>query len=83
MTLTMFDHVVLEDLPETLLTQGGGGPVRTPDHVNELVPLAEVERKYIRRVLALVDGNKSRAAEVLGLDRRTLYRKLKRYEKRR
>ena len=80
-TLTMFDHIVLEDLPETLLTQGGDGPVRTPDHVSELVPLAEVERKYIRRVLALVDGNKSRAAEILGLDRRTLYRKLKRYEK--
>jgi two-component system response regulator HydG len=39
----------------------------------------ELERRYILRVLALVGGNKSRAAQVLGFDRRTLYRKLDRY----
>jgi two-component system response regulator HydG len=39
----------------------------------------ELERRYILRVLSLVGGNKSRAAQVLGFDRRTLYRKLERY----
>ncbi len=39
-------------------------------------PLEEVERRYVRHVLDLVDGNKSRAAGILGIARRTLYRKL-------
>lgn len=45
----------------------------------ELVALDEVERRYILRVLQAVNGNKSRAAQVLGLDRKTLYRRLERY----
>ena len=39
--------------------------------------LAEVETEYIRNVLASVGGNKTRAAEVLGIDRKTLREKLK------
>ena len=45
----------------------------------ELVPLEEVERRYILRVLEAVGGNKTLAAQVLGLDRKTLYRKLEHY----
>ncbi len=41
--------------------------------------LAEVEAEYIRNVLASVDGNKTRAAEILGIDRKTLREKLKLY----
>jgi two-component system, NtrC family, response regulator HydG len=40
-------------------------------------PLAEVESEYIRRVLSSVDGNKTKAAEILGIDRKTLREKLK------
>jgi DNA-binding NtrC family response regulator len=43
--------------------------------------LAEVEAEYIRNVLARVEGNKTRAAEVLGIDRKTLREKLNRIEK--
>ena len=39
--------------------------------------LAEVESEYITNVLASVDGNKTRAAEILGIDRKTLREKLK------
>lgn len=39
--------------------------------------LAEVESEYIKNVLASVDGNKTRAAEILGIDRKTLREKLK------
>ena len=39
--------------------------------------LSEVERDHIRAVLAGVDGNKTRAAEILGIDRKTLREKLK------
>jgi DNA-binding NtrC family response regulator len=44
-----------------------------------LVPLAEVEERHIRQVLEAVGGNKAQAARILGLDRKTLYRKLQRY----
>ena len=41
-------------------------------------PLAELERRYIALVLAETGGNKKKAAERLGIDRRTLYRALER-----
>ena len=42
--------------------------------------LAEVEAEYISNVLAETDGNKTRAAEILGIDRKTLREKLKKVE---
>jgi transcriptional regulator with PAS, ATPase and Fis domain len=41
--------------------------------------LAEVEAEYIRNVLIALDGNKTKAAEILGIDRKTLREKLKRF----
>ena len=41
--------------------------------------LADLEREYIEQVLASEGGNKTRAAARLGLDRKTLYRKLEEY----
>lgn len=41
--------------------------------------LAEIEAEHIRNVLAHVNGNKSRAADMLGIDRKTLREKLRRY----
>jgi two-component system response regulator HydG len=46
---------------------------RPDDHLR---PLADVEAEHIRRVLLAVGGNKSRAAEILGIDRKTLRTKL-------
>jgi transcriptional regulator with PAS, ATPase and Fis domain len=40
--------------------------------------LADAESEQIRRVLAATGGNKSRAAQILGIERKTLYRKLER-----
>jgi len=45
----------------------------------ELPTLEGMERRFIRRVLNAVGWNKSRAARILGMDRRTLYRKLDRH----
>ena len=42
--------------------------------------LAEVEAEYISNILSEVDGNKTRAAEILGIDRKTLREKLKKVE---
>jgi transcriptional regulator with PAS, ATPase and Fis domain len=46
----------------------------------ELPTLEDNEREYITWVLSQVEGNKTRAAEILGIDRVSLWRKLKRYE---
>ena len=43
-------------------------------------PLEDLERAAILRTLESVDGNRRRAAEILGIGERTLYRKLKQYE---
>ncbi len=61
--------------PET--TGGAERPPWTGEGA-ELPSLAEVEDRYIRHVLDRLGGNKRRAAEVLGISRRTLYRKLER-----
>jgi two-component system NtrC family response regulator len=42
--------------------------------------LAEMEKGHIQRVLRYVGGNRAKAAEILGIGRKTLYRKLKSYE---
>ena len=43
---------------------------------SEMITLEEMERRYVRQVLASVNGNKTHAARVLGIDRRSLYRRL-------
>lgn len=43
------------------------------------LPLAEVEKRHILRILASTGGNKTRAAKILGIDTKTLYNKLKSY----
>jgi DNA-binding NtrC family response regulator len=45
----------------------------------ELPSLEEIERRHILHVVDAVHGNKSVAARVLGVDRKTLYRKLEQY----
>jgi DNA-binding NtrC family response regulator len=47
-----------------------------------LPTLKAVERMYVEAVLTHCQGNKMRAARILGIDRRTLYRHLERWEKR-
>ena len=43
-------------------------------------PVTEVEGEYISNVLASAGGNKTHAAEILGIDRKTLREKLKKVE---
>lgn len=78
--LARFEQLTLEDLPEKIRAYRADRFVMSADDASEIVSIAELERRYIIRVIKMLNGNKARAAQLLGLDRRTLYRKLERYE---
>lgn len=61
-------------MPMAAASSGGGGLIGTE------VSLETVERHHIEGVLGLTGGNKNKAAQILGIDRTTLYNKLKKYE---
>ncbi|WP_437588619.1 sigma-54-dependent transcriptional regulator [Sorangium sp. So ce1000] len=77
--LARYDQITVDDLPEKIRTYRRSHVLVSSDDPTELVPMEEVERRYILRVLEVVGGNKSQAAQILGFDRATLYRKLERY----
>ncbi|NMC70092.1 MAG: sigma-54-dependent Fis family transcriptional regulator [Myxococcales bacterium] len=77
--LTAFDRITPDDLPEKIRNYRPSHVVVAGHDPNELPPLEEVERRYILRVLEATAGNRTLAAQVLGVDRKTLYRKLQRY----
>ena len=64
-----------DDLPERISDSGGSAAFIARSKDRNLT-LHEVERDYILEILRKANGNKTRAAELLGLDRKTLYRKL-------
>jgi two-component system response regulator AtoC len=69
-------NVVLpSDLPADVY---GGAQVAPGSIIDDRPTLSELEKRYIALVLAECGGNKKRAAEKLGIDRRTLYRALER-----
>ena len=75
--LSTKDQIPASALPERVTTRVSEPIVadRTPANPT----LEAIERAYIMWVLQSEGGNKSRAAEVLGIDPSTLYRKLSRY----
>jgi len=78
-TLTQGQKISLEDLPPNIQNIQGEGQF-IEDAVEQTLPLAQVEQSYIRRVLEKLGGNKYQTAQVLGIDRKTLYRKLSEME---
>jgi|HubBroStandDraft_6_1064221.scaffolds.fasta_scaffold34058_2 transcriptional regulator of acetoin/glycerol metabolism len=46
---------------------------------DDLVPLDEIRRRHVTMVLEACGGNRTNAAQVLNIDRKTLYRKLLRW----
>ncbi|GAA4451224.1 sigma 54-interacting transcriptional regulator [Novipirellula rosea] len=68
------------DLALSPASAAGGDATASSDTAVEMT-LAELEQQHIERVLRHTDGNKSRAAAMLGIERSTLDRKLKRFAK--
>lgn len=78
--LTRFDKITVEDLPKKIRAYQNDHILISGNNPAELVSMEEVERRYIRHVLKTVGDNRTLAARVLGMDRKTLYRKLRRYD---
>ncbi|MGB0805889.1 MAG: sigma-54-dependent transcriptional regulator [Salibacteraceae bacterium] len=64
--------VFMEDIPEYMKMNA---PISTNE--GQFLSLAEVEKKHIEKVLVAAKNNKTKAAEILGIDRKTLREKLK------
>jgi transcriptional regulator with PAS, ATPase and Fis domain len=69
-------RIDLGDLPPTVTPRG---PTLERRLFDDLPPLEEIERRYLLHVLEQVSNNRTRAAEVMGIDRRTLYRMAERF----
>jgi DNA-binding NtrC family response regulator len=77
--LTAFEHVAPEDLPDRIRSHRRSVMVVGGDDPGAFLPMHEVERRYVLHVLEAARGNKTMAAQILGFDRRTMYRKLERF----
>jgi DNA-binding NtrC family response regulator len=69
-------RVDIGDLPPTVTPRA---PVLEKRLFDDLPTLEEIERRYLLHVLEQVGNNRTRAAEVMGIDRRTLYRMAERF----
>ena len=78
--MTQYDRVIVDDLPARVQQFTRNKFVFGSEDPSNLVSLAELEQRYIVHVLQMVGNNRTRAARLLGLDRKTLYRKLKAQE---
>jgi two-component system response regulator HydG len=74
--LTRTSEVAVDSLPDKVRNHRSSRLVIDADDPSELITLDEMEKRYVRRVLAACGGNKTQAAKVLGIDRRSLYRRL-------
>jgi DNA-binding NtrC family response regulator len=73
-TLSREETILPEDLPNSLIQRAEEKLFEKA--IEEKFSLDRLEKEYIKRILLETGGNKSKAAEILGLDRKTLYRKL-------
>jgi two-component system response regulator HydG len=74
--LCRLDEITVDDLPAKIQEHQSSKIVITTESPGELITLDEMERRYVRQVLNAVGGNKTHAARILGIDRRSLYRRL-------
>ncbi|HEY1098488.1 MAG TPA: sigma-54 dependent transcriptional regulator [Myxococcota bacterium] len=74
--LARYDEIGVDDLPDKIKGYVANRVIVTADAPSELVTLEEMERRYVLRVLQSFNGNKTAAARTLGIERKTLYRKL-------
>jgi len=72
--LSRHEVILPEDLPMSVLYETDNDTLKKA--VQERYTIDQMEKEYIRRILIEVGGSRTKACEILGLDRKTLYRKL-------
>jgi two-component system response regulator AtoC len=74
---------LVEETPESItppVTNGSSPTTMSTTRGDRMLTLAEVENNYLRQVLDETKGNKKRAAEIMGIDRKTLSRMVDRHK---
>jgi two-component system, NtrC family, response regulator AtoC len=79
-TLAIGESITGADLPSRIRNAGATASM-VSSASRKMLPLREVERAYVLEILRAAGGNKTKAASILGLDRKTLHRKLEEYAK--
>ncbi len=74
-----FEEIQVEDLPDKIRERKARMAALSGSDHQELLTLEEVERRHVLRVLDACKGNRTDAAKILEVDRKTLYRKLLRW----
>jgi transcriptional regulator of acetoin/glycerol metabolism len=72
-------RITADDLPDKFRESAAEVRTGLADLFDDLPTIDELERRYMLHVLAAVGGNRTRAAETMGVDRRTLYRMAERF----
>jgi two-component system response regulator HydG len=75
--LTSSNHLEVKDLPDKIREFDSARVLFGGSDPKELVSWEELQRRYIDHVLDATGGNQTQAARILGVDRKTLYRKRK------
>jgi two-component system response regulator AtoC len=76
MALCGAGEITSEHLPSKIVAYEPARIELLTSDATQMITLEEMQRRYVRQVLASVQGNKTHAARVLGIDRRSLYRRL-------
>jgi DNA-binding NtrC family response regulator len=70
------DEIDVGDLPRKIVEHQSTRLELSISSPAEMLTLDEMQHRYVRQVLAAVGGNKTQAAQILGIDRRSIYRRL-------
>jgi two-component system response regulator HydG len=74
--LCNLSEITIDDLPPKVSEDSPSAMVIDTTSPLELVTIDEMRQRYVRKVLSMAAGNKTHAARILGIDRRSLYRRL-------
>ncbi|MDQ3334813.1 MAG: sigma-54 dependent transcriptional regulator [Myxococcota bacterium] len=74
--LSRANEIDVDDLPAKVVQHKSTRIELSTSSPGQLLTLDEMQHRYVRQVLAAVGGNKTQAALILGIDRRSIYRRL-------
>jgi DNA-binding NtrC family response regulator len=79
--MARYSEILVEDLADPVRQHQSTRVAIEATAPEQLIPMAEMELRYLRQAMAAAGGNKARAARLLGMDRRSFYRRLARLAK--